>query len=129
MTLASFDLVAAVAKRTGRSSGVEAVVDAVLEELVMATSDGRQLVVRNEAGGGDVVMARTSTEAAVPTRVELLTLAQAAEYLGTTPNHIRSLVYGRKIPYRKLGKYLRFRPADLDAWLETRLTRPRPARR
>jgi excisionase family DNA binding protein len=34
----------------------------------------------------------------------LLTVAEAAERLNTTPRHVRRLVFERRIAYRKLGK-------------------------
>jgi len=38
---------------------------------------------------------------------KLLTFEEAAERLGTTPGHLRRLVYERRIAYRKLGCYVR----------------------
>jgi excisionase family DNA binding protein len=43
----------------------------------------------------------------------LLTVAEAAEWLGTTPRHVRRLVFERRIAYRKLGSYVRFHPDDV----------------
>ena len=43
----------------------------------------------------------------------LLTVAEAAERLNTTPRHVRRLVFERRIAYRKLGNYVRFHPDDL----------------
>jgi excisionase family DNA binding protein len=43
----------------------------------------------------------------------LLTVAEAAERLNTTPRHVRRLVFERRIAYRKLGNYIRFHPDDL----------------
>jgi excisionase family DNA binding protein len=43
----------------------------------------------------------------------LLTVAEAAERLSTTPRHVRRLVFERRIAYRKLGNYVRFHPDDL----------------
>jgi excisionase family DNA binding protein len=39
---------------------------------------------------------------------KLLTWDEAAERLGTTPRHVRRLVFERRIAYRKLGRYVRF---------------------
>lgn len=41
----------------------------------------------------------------------------AAEYLNTTPRHIRNLAYRRDLPFTKVGRLVRFFPADLDAYL------------
>ena len=39
---------------------------------------------------------------------KLMTFEEAAERLGTTPRHMRRLVFERRIAYRKLGRYVRF---------------------
>ena len=43
----------------------------------------------------------------------LLTFEEAAEWLGTTPRHMRRLALERPIAYHKLGRYVRFHPDDL----------------
>lgn len=52
---------------------------------------------------------------------ELLDVDGAADYLGTTPRHIRRLVEERRVPFTKLGPgrsaRLRFDTAKLDSWL------------
>lgn len=45
-------------------------------------------------------------------------IAEAAEYLGTSPRHIRRLVTERKITFVKIGGKVRFKKADLDAYIE-----------
>lgn len=55
----------------------------------------------------------------------LLTVADAAELLSTTPKRVYSLVESRdealRLPAVRIGKRLiRFRPADLEAWTERR---------
>jgi excisionase family DNA binding protein len=47
----------------------------------------------------------------------LLTWDEAAERLGTTPRHVRRLVFERRIAYRKLGRYVRFHPDDLEEYI------------
>jgi excisionase family DNA binding protein len=47
----------------------------------------------------------------------LLTLGDVAERLNTTPRHVRRLVFERRIAYRKLGRYVRFHPADVDEYI------------
>jgi excisionase family DNA binding protein len=47
----------------------------------------------------------------------LLTVAEAAERLNTTPRHVRRLVFERRIAYRKLGNYVRFYPDDLAEYV------------
>lgn len=46
-----------------------------------------------------------------------LSVPEAAERLGVTPRFVRRLVAERRIPYLKLGRHVRFDPADLDAFL------------
>lgn len=48
----------------------------------------------------------------------LLNVPDAATYLGTNERHVRNLVYRRQIPYVKVGALVRFRLADLDAWIQ-----------
>ena len=51
-------------------------------------------------------------------RDELLTIDQAGEYLGTGERFVRRLVAQRRIPYVKLGKYVRLQRSSLDAFIE-----------
>lgn len=53
-----------------------------------------------------------------PFTSSLLDTAQTADYLGTTVRHVQNLIYHRRIPYVKVGRFVRFRPSDLDAWLD-----------
>jgi excisionase family DNA binding protein len=48
----------------------------------------------------------------------LLSMEEVAERLNTTPRHVRRLVSARRIAYRKLGRYVRFHPADVDEYIE-----------
>ena len=43
----------------------------------------------------------------------LIDIATAAQQLGVTVRFMRRLVDERRIPYFKIGKYVRFDPADL----------------
>jgi excisionase family DNA binding protein len=47
-----------------------------------------------------------------------LTLAEAAAYLNVTERYVRRLVAERRVAYHKVGRLLRFSPADLDALFE-----------
>ena len=40
-----------------------------------------------------------------------------AEYLGTTPRHIKNLVYRRAIPHTHVGRLLRFDLREIDRWV------------
>jgi excisionase family DNA binding protein len=51
-------------------------------------------------------------------RDELLTVAQAGEYLGTGERFIRRLVAERRISYVKIGKFVRLQRSALDAFIE-----------
>ena len=47
----------------------------------------------------------------------LLTVGETADRLNTTPRHMRRLVFERRIAYRKLGRYVRFHPDDLEEYI------------
>ncbi len=48
---------------------------------------------------------------------QLLTIGQAAEYLGTGERFVRRLISERRIPYVKLGKHVRLERCALDAFV------------
>jgi excisionase family DNA binding protein len=48
----------------------------------------------------------------------LLDVAGAAAYLGVSEVFVRRLVLQRRVRYFKVGKFVRFRPPDLDAFVE-----------
>ncbi len=52
----------------------------------------------------------------------------AANYLGVTPRWIRRAVAERRIPHVKVGRFNRFRVADLDRFLEEHLVPASTAR-
>jgi excisionase family DNA binding protein len=47
-------------------------------------------------------------------QVRLLTVRQAAEYLGTTPSTLYSKIWRREVPFIKWGRSVRFDIVDLD---------------
>jgi excisionase family DNA binding protein len=51
---------------------------------------------------------------------QLLTIEQLAERLGITVRHVRRLVAERRLPYYKVGRLVRFDPAEISQWLQTR---------
>jgi excisionase family DNA binding protein len=57
-------------------------------------------------------------------RSELLDVAGAARYLGVTVVFVRRLVLERRLRYYKLGKFVRFRTEDLDAFVESGRVEP-----
>ncbi|MDA8045287.1 MAG: helix-turn-helix domain-containing protein [Actinomycetota bacterium] len=50
----------------------------------------------------------------------LLTIDQLAEQLGITTRHVRRLIAERRVPYLKVGKLVRFDPAEITGWLDGR---------
>ena len=53
----------------------------------------------------------------MPTELpELIGIATLAERLGDSERHIRRLVAERRIPYLKVGRYVRFDPAEIARW-------------
>lgn len=48
----------------------------------------------------------------------LVDIDGAAEYLSVTPRFVRSLVAERRIPFLKMGRFVRFDTAELDRWLD-----------
>ncbi len=65
---------------------------------------------------------RPSTDTAAP--AQLLTIGQAAEYLGTGERFVRRLITERRIAYVKLGRYVRLQRSALDAFVEGGRVRP-----
>jgi len=53
-----------------------------------------------------------------PPEVGLLNVAEVATRLGATDRFVRRLVAERRIPYVKVGKFVRFDPAEVEAWID-----------
>ncbi len=49
---------------------------------------------------------------------DLLDIDQLAKHLGTSHRHIRRLVAEHRIPYVKVGRLIRFDPAEITRWLD-----------
>jgi excisionase family DNA binding protein len=64
------------------------------------------------------------------TRAPLLDINAVALALGTTRRHVQRLVTERRMPFVKVGRFVRFDPAELDVWLDTQRIAavPRPSR-
>ena len=59
---------------------------------------------------------------------KLLTIDELAERLGVTRRHIRRLVQERKVPFLKVGRFVRFDPAAISDWLDqSRVAASRPS--
>ncbi len=48
----------------------------------------------------------------------LLDVGGAAERLGVTVRFVRRLVAERRIPYVKVGKFVRFDPVEVERWID-----------
>lgn len=51
-------------------------------------------------------------------RVGLLDVDALAERLGVTPRFVRRLVHERRVPFLKIGKFVRFDPHEIEAWID-----------
>jgi excisionase family DNA binding protein len=49
---------------------------------------------------------------------QLLSIDQLADRLGVTPRLVRRLVAEKRVPYFKVGKFVRFDPAEISEWLD-----------
>lgn len=57
----------------------------------------------------------------IKTETQLLTIDQAAEYLGYKKGYLYKLVHFKKIPHLKYGaRFVRFRLADLEEWKQAK---------
>jgi len=52
----------------------------------------------------------------------LLDMVEVADWLATTPRHVQRLVTERRIPFVKVGHFVRFDRADVTAWIEGQKT-------
>src|SRR5271156_3907334 len=48
----------------------------------------------------------------------LIDITQLARLLATSQRHVRRLVEERRVPYLKIGHYVRFDPNDIQNWLD-----------
>ena len=48
----------------------------------------------------------------------LLDSQQIARMLGITERHVRRLVLERRIPFAKVGRFVRFDPHDIERWVQ-----------
>jgi excisionase family DNA binding protein len=56
----------------------------------------------------------------------LLDKDELAARLGVSERFVRRLVEERRIPYLKIGRIIRFDPAEIDRWLTPQRVEPRP---
>ncbi len=48
---------------------------------------------------------------------ELMTMDQLAERLGVTRRHVRRLADERRVPFLRVGRFIRFDPTEIADWL------------
>ena len=48
----------------------------------------------------------------------LIDVNTVAKILSVTPRHVQRLVAERRIPFLKVGRFVRFDPGELNEWLE-----------
>ncbi|RKT53071.1 excisionase family DNA-binding protein [Saccharothrix australiensis] len=49
---------------------------------------------------------------------EHFSVPEAAEYMSTTVRFVRRLIAERRVPFHRLGRLIRFKKVDLDAFIE-----------
>ena len=59
---------------------------------------------------------------------KLLSMDELAERLGVTQRHVRRLVAEKRVPFLKVGRFIRFDPAEIVEWLDD-TRRPAGSRR
>ncbi len=64
-------------------------------------------------------MPTTQTSQVDPASASLLSIEQLADWLGVTDRFIRRLVAERRIPFLKIGKFIRFDPIEIEPWLDS----------
>jgi excisionase family DNA binding protein len=52
--------------------------------------------------------------------VSLMDIEAAAGRLGVSVRYIRRLVFDQRLPYVKVGKFVRFDPVELEQWIDDR---------
>ncbi len=60
-------------------------------------------------------MSNANTGLGLPT---LLRASEIAGMLGITERHVRRLVLEKRIPYAKVGRFVRFDPRDIEQWVQ-----------
>ena len=81
--------------------------------------------------GRDTIRIRkTATEietkniSAENSRLQLMTISEAAVFLNLKISMLRSMVFRKEIPFLKLGRLVRFRAQDLEEWVLARRSTP-----
>ena len=58
------------------------------------------------------------SERTAATFPQLLDMETVAGWLGTSIRHVRRLVTERRIPYLKIGHFIRFDERDVESWID-----------
>ena len=53
-----------------------------------------------------------------PQATGFLDVGTLAERLGVTPRFVRRLVQERRVPFLKIGKFVRFDPREIEGWID-----------
>ena len=77
----------------------------------------------------DVQLDRSTKTCATQATAPLLTIDAVAEALSVTRRHVQRLVAERRIPFLKVGRFIRFDPAALNVWLEEQRVEAAPSAR
>jgi excisionase family DNA binding protein len=73
----------------------------------------REIIARD----GGAITSHTPTASSTEQH-RLLDIEAVASWLATTPRHIRRLVAEKRVPFIKVGHFIRFDPADITCWIE-----------
>lgn len=69
-------------------------------------------------------IAKSKTSEPLAHLAPLLDTDGVAHVLSVTPRHVRRLVAERRIPFLKVGRFVRFDPASLNLWLDGQRVEP-----
>lgn len=83
------------------------------------TTSGAQNELRSPPQNGS-----TAYPVGTPGVAGFLDVDQLALWLGVDVGFLRRLVAKRKIPFVKLGKFVRFDPTEISAWIDDQRVRP-----
>ena len=67
----------------------------------------------------DTLNPSSALSTATPDRRGLIDVPALAVELGVTQRFIRRLVAEDRVPFLKIGKFVRFDPTEIDEWVET----------
>lgn len=59
-----------------------------------------------------------STDQDQPDQGDLIDVTALATRLGVTPRFVRRLIAERRVPFLKIGKFIRFDPLEIDGWVD-----------